>query len=91
MFEKFKERLTDDAKYWYKLWSSWLAMIWGAGVYFFWEDPSLANDVYSAIPQPYRGHVGMPLAVFAAALPILVRCLKQGKLQKKCDDPPAQS
>lgn len=86
MFDKLKAHLTDDARYWYKLWSSWLALAWGGLIYFFWDDPTLLGQLLSGIPQPYRAHLGGPIALLASALPIIVRCLKQGKLAKPADD-----
>jgi len=82
MLDKIKPRLTEDARYWYKMWSSWLALAWGGIVYFFVEEPSSLQQALSVIPEPYRHHCGGPVATFAALLPIIVRCLKQGGLQR---------
>lgn len=82
MLEKVRERLTPDAKYWYKLWSSWLALAWGGIVYLLWDDPSTVGQLLAVIPAPYKDHLGGVVAVVASALPIIVRCLKQGSLQK---------
>lgn len=82
MFSKLKLQFTSDAKYWYKLWSSWLAIIWGGVVYAVAEEPSTIQSFLTSIPAPYNKLIpGFAFAV-AGVLPILVRCLKQGSLQK---------
>jgi hypothetical protein len=80
MWGKFQARLTSDARYWYKLWSSWLAIAWGGLVYFFWSEPGTLSQVLSMVPSPYREHLGGVVGLLAAALPIIVRCLKQGNI-----------
>lgn len=80
MLEKIKAHLTDDAKYWYKLWSTWMAIAWGGAVYAISEDPSSIQQLLNAVPAPYN-HIIPPFAfIIAGPLPIVVRLLKQGAI-----------
>jgi hypothetical protein len=86
MWGKIKSRFTDDARYWYKLWSSWLAIIWGAIVYAVAEEPSTIQSFLTSIPAPYNKIIPGVAFVFAGVLPIVVRCLRQGSLPTKMED-----
>lgn len=78
MFDAFRARLTSEAQVWYKLWSSWLAILWGAVVAFFWYEPTTLSDILAVVPEPYRSGLSPVVGFVAAALPIIVRLLKQG-------------
>lgn len=77
MWGKFKARLIADARYWYKMWSSWLALAWGAIVTFFWNDPTMLNQVLVGVPPDMRASMSPLIFLAASALPIIVRLLKQ--------------
>lgn len=74
---RFTSHLTDDAKYWYKLWSTWLAGIWGLLMYALTEDPGSIGQVLNSIPSDYRHFVPPVAFIIAGPLPILVRLWKQ--------------
>lgn len=76
-----RDRFVGEARYWYKMWSSWLAIAWGGVVYALVEDPSTLSQVLAMVPAPYKTAVPPIAFGFAAALPIIVRCLRQGGKQ----------
>lgn len=80
MLEKIKARLTDDARCWYKMWSSWLAGVWGLIVLVFWNSPEILNELLGAMPQEVRAWLSPIVLGLAAGLPIVVRLIKQRKL-----------
>jgi hypothetical protein len=82
MFEKIKARLCAEADQWYKMWSSWLAIAWGAIVYAVVGDPTTLSQLIAMVPSQYRPLVPWFVAPLAAALPIIVHCLKQASLSK---------
>lgn len=77
MWGKFQVRLIEGARYWYKLWSSWLAGLWGAIVAFFWADPTMLSQILNGVPPDMRRWMSPLIFLFAAGLPIIVRLLKQ--------------
>lgn len=79
-FTKFKEKFLEDCRYWYKLWSSWLAILWGIIVTVFWNDPTLLGQLVNVLPEETRVILSPLVLGFVAALPIIVRLLKQQKL-----------
>lgn len=89
MWGKFRSRLTDDARYWYKLWSSWLALAWGGIVFAVTEEPTTIQQALNVVPAPYNKLIPGVAFAFAAVLPIIVRCLKQGSIQKPPVNGPA--
>ena len=82
MLEKIKGRLCDEASHWYKMWSSWLAVVWGLVVTVFWTDPTLLPSMLNAMPGEVRVMVSPLIMGVVSALPILVRLFKQRKLEK---------
>lgn len=77
--EAFKARLIEDCRHWYKMWSSWLAMLWGVVVTVFWIDPTLLGQLVNSLPEETRAAMSPVVLALATALPILVRLLKQQK------------
>lgn len=82
MLEKIKDRLCDEAAHWYKMWSSWLAVAWGAIVTIFYTYPHIMLEVVNAVPAEYRGKLSPLVFVLASGLPILSRLLKQRNVPK---------
>jgi hypothetical protein len=82
-FEKLKEKFLEDCRYWYKLWSSWLAVLWGIIVTVFWNDPTLLGQLVNVLPEETRALLSPLVLGIVAALPIVVRLLKQQKLIDK--------
>lgn len=76
----FKQRLIEDCRHWYKLWSSWLAILWGIIVTVFWNDPTLLGQLVNVMPEETRALLSPLVLGIVAALPIIVRLLKQQKL-----------
>jgi hypothetical protein len=68
---------TDQCNHWYKLWSSWLAVIWGLIISAFWVDPSVLKELVDAVPDPYRVYLTPVVMGIVTGLPIIVRLLKQ--------------
>ena len=82
MLEKFKARLCDEASHWYKMWSTWMAVVWGLVVTVFWNDPTLLPSLLGAMPPETRTLISPVVMGLVSGLPILVRLLKQRKLEK---------
>ena len=82
MFEKLRDRLCDEAAQWYKMWSSWLAALWGLVVTVFWTDPTLLPSLLNSMPGEVRVFISPIVFGAAAALPILVRLIKQPKIEQ---------
>jgi hypothetical protein len=68
---------TDQCNHWYKLWSSWLAVLWGMIVSAVWVDPTVLKEITDAVPDQYRVYLSPLVMGVVTALPILVRLLKQ--------------
>lgn len=77
MFERWKAHLTEDACYWYKRWSSWLAVIWGVVVAIFWDSPGWMSAIVAAVPQDVRSATSPVIWIVMTALPILIVQIKQ--------------
>lgn len=82
-FEKLKEQFLEDCRHWWKLWSSWLAVLWGIIVTVFWNDPTLLGQLVNVLPEETRALLSPLVLGIVAALPIIVRLLKQQKLIDK--------
>ena len=77
MLQKFKEKFLEDCRHWYKLWSSWLAVLWGMIVTVFWNDPGLLRELTDQLPEETRAYLSPLVLGIVAGLPILVRLMKQ--------------
>lgn len=84
--QALKDKFIEDCKYWYKLWSSWLAILWGILVTAFWNDPAAFGQLVNTLPEETRAMLSPLVLGLVAALPIIVRLLKQHKLTDP-DDP----
>lgn len=82
MWGKFKQHLIDDARLWYKRWSSWLAIAWGGIVAVFWTSPSWMGSIVAAVPPDVRMASSPVIWIAMASLPIVITQLKQKKLGK---------
>lgn len=85
-FEKFKDKFVEDCRQWYKLWSSWLAVLWGIIVTVLWNDPTLLGQIVNVLPEETRAILSPLVLGVVAALPIIVRLLKQQKLVKAIEE-----
>lgn len=81
--DKLRNMLVAEAAVWYKLWSSWLAVLWGVVVTVLWNDPSMLTSILDALPPQVRGMLSPVVLASAAALPIIVRLLKQARSEAK--------
>lgn len=79
MFEKLRNRFVDDARCWYKMWSSWLAIFWGLIVTALWTDPTIFTSLVGGLPDEVRAFLSPVVLGLVSALPILVRLIKQRK------------
>lgn len=79
-FSRIRDKLTAEANSWYKLWSSWLAVLWGVIVTVLWNDPLILGQIVSVLPSETRAYLSPVILGIVAALPIVVRLLKQQKL-----------
>lgn len=77
LFQKLRKLFVDGCGYWYRMWSSWLAVLWGAIVTGFWVQPDTLQSITDLLPQEYREKVSPLVFLFISALPIIVRLLKQ--------------
>lgn len=75
--EKIKDKFIEDCRQWYKLWSSWLAILWGIIVTVFWNDPTLLGQLTAILPDETRALLSPLVLGVIAALPIIIRLLKQ--------------
>lgn len=67
----------EECKQWYKQWSAWLSALWATLVTMFWLNPGIFKELVDQLPEDTRAKLS-PLVLFSvAALPILVRNLKQ--------------
>ena len=78
--EKLKDKFIENCRQWYKMWSSWLAVLWGMIVTVFWNDPTLLGELVSSLPEETRAWLSPVVFALVSALPIIVRLLKQQKL-----------
>lgn len=77
MIEKLRARLCAEAAQWHKLWSTWLAVVWGLIVTAIWNDPDTLQSLVNALPDQVRALLSPLVLGLIAGLPILVRLLKQ--------------
>lgn len=80
MWGEFKARLTDDARYWYKKWSSWLAIVWGVISTVFWNAPTWLPQLLNSLPPETRAMMSPLVLGVMSALPILIVHLRQRNL-----------
>jgi hypothetical protein len=74
---RIRNFFVQHAQNWWKLWSSWLAVLWGVIVTIFWNDPSVLKEIADAVPDQYRIYLSPVVMAVVTGLPILVRLLKQ--------------
>ena len=79
-FDKWRHKFLEDCAHWWKLWSSWLALIWGMVVTVFWNDPSILAEITGVLPDSTRAYFSPFVFALVAGLPIFVRLVKQQKL-----------
>lgn len=77
MWQRFKDRLTEEAQHWYKFWSSQLAILWGIVVTTLWNEPTLLKELTDQMPDDVRAMLSPLVLAVVAGLPILVRVTKQ--------------
>jgi hypothetical protein len=75
-----RHHFIEDCATWWKLWSTWLAALWGVIVTFFWVDPTYLQQLLNVLPADIRTKVSPFIFLVAAGLPVIVRLLKQRKL-----------
>ena len=80
MLDKFKEKLIEDCRHWYKQWSAWLAVLWGTLVTMFFVNPSSFQDLVNLLPEETRAKLSPLVLFFVSAVPIIVRNMKQSSL-----------
>lgn len=78
-----RKHFIDECGQWYKLWSSWLAIAWGAITTLFWYNPELVPQIVGALPPEARTLLGPVVMGLVTGLPIFVRMLKQIKLNRE--------
>jgi hypothetical protein len=84
--EKLKDKFVEDCAKWYKMWSSWLAVLWGMVVTVFWNDPTLLGELVNGLPEETRAYLSPVIFAIISALPIIVRLLKQQSLVKAIEN-----
>ena len=82
LFDKLRLRFVTGARNWYRMWSSWLSVVMGVVVTIFWNDPSILTQLVDVMPGEVRAYLSPLVLGVSAALPIIVRLLKQQKLIK---------
>lgn len=84
--KKIRDKFIDDCRQWWKLWSSWLAIIWGAIVTALWNEPQVLGEIANVLPPEYRALLSPFVFFIISGLPIFVRLLKQSKLDQQNKD-----
>lgn len=77
--KKIRSKFIEDCKHWYKLWSTWLAAVWGIIITVFWNDPTYLGSLVVTLPEETRALLSPVVLGVVAGLPIIVRLLKQKK------------
>lgn len=77
MWGKLRDRLIADARYWYKMWSSWLAIAFGTLVTIAYTNPTGLNEIINVLPPETRAKLSPVVFIIASGLPIVVRLWKQ--------------
>lgn len=80
---KLRDMLCAEARVWYKLWSSWLAVLWGVAATVLWNDPDLLAQIIQALPPELRGWLSPVVLALATSLPIIIRLIKQANHQEQ--------
>lgn len=80
--DKMKDKFIDECRQWWKLWSTWLAVLWGAITSALWYQPEILQEIANVLPQEVRLLVSPLVFGVIAGLPIVVRLLKQSKLER---------
>lgn len=80
VLKNFRDRFVEDCRYWWKMWSSWLAILWGVIVTAVWNSPETLGQLLSVMPDELRAYLSPLILGVVAGLPILVRLIKQQKL-----------
>lgn len=78
--KRFRDNFIEDCRYWWKMWSSWLAVIWGVIVTAVWNSPETLQSIVTVLPEETRALLSPLILGLVAGLPIFVRLLKQQKL-----------
>lgn len=80
MWDKLKDRLIEDYRYWHKQWSAWLAVLWGLIVTMVFNDPNFFISLMNALPESTRAGLSPFVMIVVSATPIIIRNLKQKNL-----------
>jgi hypothetical protein len=81
MWLAFRARLVDHCGKWWKMWSSWLAMLWGLIVVVFWNDPNWISMLVASLPPELRAVMSPVVLGIVSGLPIILRLIKQQKVK----------
>lgn len=76
----FRNKFIEDCRYWWKMWSTWLAVVWGLITTVLWNEPQVLQEITNVMPEEIRALLSPVVFAIIAGLPILVRLLKQQKL-----------
>jgi hypothetical protein len=85
--DRLKDKFLGECREWWKLWSSWLAILWGCITTVFWYEPTLLGELVNVLPMETRAYLSPLVLGLVAGLPITIRLLKQQKLQQNKKDP----
>lgn len=85
-WDTLKTKFVDNFRQWYKMWSSWMAIVWGIVVTVFWNDPGLLGRLVSELPEETRAMLSPVVLAVVSGLPIIVRLLKQQSLTKPASE-----
>jgi len=86
MLEKWKNKLIEECRDWWKMWSSWLAVLWGIIVTAVWNSPETLSLLVQQMPEEIRAYLSPLVLGLVAGLPILVRLTKQNINKKEPTD-----
>lgn len=78
--KRLRDAFIEDCAQWWKLWSSWLAIIWAIIVTAVWNAPETLSQLVETLPPETRALLSPLVLGLVGALPIIVRLIKQQKL-----------
>jgi len=82
MLDRLKNKMISDFRQWHKMWSSWLAVLWGIIVTAVWNDPATLQALVASLPEETRALLSPLVLAVVGGLPIIVRLVKQGGISK---------
>lgn len=78
-------KFVNDARLWWRRWSTWLAAVAAAGAAAITAAPTLLLGLLVYVPAGWRGVLAGAIGALVFIVPVLVTHLKQPKLERLRD------